>query len=286
MLKPSWKPRGAGAWSLVATLALSACAAPPQVAHRATPNSDPSWVAETPRPLPDADAAVAWALRLQSTADSEGPVPWWRPDPERVQAARQAWVRAVAAREAVSIWQTHLEASQVSLELARRSQAAGHLSAFELARVQAQTLDVREQHLKASLQATQAELNLGLVLGGPTAGSPWLLPDRLPPLPDEADLARWWQRVGPGAPARVRSAAAELQTASALARLAADERLPLARQRLDEAVLRYNGMLISVFDLLAIRQELAQAEWQALEARRDLALAQDELMALLAGGRP
>ena len=54
----------------------------------------------------------------------------------------------------------------------------------------------------------------------------------------------------------------------------------------DEMVLRYNGMLSSVFDLLADAKLKAQAANAEVEARRDFWLADADLQTLLAGVAP
>lgn len=71
-----------------------------------------------------------------------------------------------------------------------------------------------------------------------------------------------------------------------LARLHHNEVQPLHEFINDEMVLRYNGMLSSVFDLLADAKLKAQAANAAVEARRDFWLADTDLHTLLAGVAP
>jgi outer membrane protein TolC len=59
--------------------------------------------------------------------------------------------------------------------------------------------------------------------------------------------------------------------------------LPLRNFVNDEMVLRYNGMLTSLFDVLADSQAATMAANAALEAQRDFWLAHIDLSALLAG---
>lgn len=61
------------------------------------------------------------------------------------------------------------------------------------------------------------------------------------------------------------------------------EVLPLSRFINDETLLRYNGMLASVFELLAEARAQAQAASSAVEARRDFWLADIDLRTVLAG---
>lgn len=71
-----------------------------------------------------------------------------------------------------------------------------------------------------------------------------------------------------------------------LARLHQNEVQPLRAFINDEMVLRYNGMLSSVFDLLADTKLKAQATNAEVEARRDFWLADTDLQTLLAGVAP
>ncbi|GAD24799.1 TolC family protein [Acidovorax sp. MR-S7] len=76
------------------------------------------------------------------------------------------------------------------------------------------------------------------------------------------------------------------RTAWDLARQQQAEVLPLARFMQDEAVLRYNGMFISVWDLLAEARNTAQAVATATEAQRDFWLADTDLQLALTGTSP
>jgi len=83
----------------------------------------------------------------------------------------------------------------------------------------------------------------------------------------------------------VREAYGAYRTAWELARHHRDERVPLARRISEENLLRYNGMLIGVFELLADARAQIAAVNAAIEAERDHWLAQADLdMALI--GRP
>ncbi len=71
-----------------------------------------------------------------------------------------------------------------------------------------------------------------------------------------------------------------------LARFQQTEVQPLHEFINEEMVLRYNGMLSSVFDLLGDVKLKAQASNAAIEARRDFWLADTDLQTLLAGVAP
>lgn len=85
--------------------------------------------------------------------------------------------------------------------------------------------------------------------------------------------------------AQARSAWRERQDAYALARQYRDELLPLRQRIAEENLLRYNGMLISVFTLLADAREQASAVKAAIDAQRDFWIA-DAGLQLALGGRP
>jgi hypothetical protein len=90
-----------------------------------------------------------------------------------------------------------------------------------------------------------------------------------------------------GAAIQVRSQAREAafayRTAFDMAQHLQTEVLPLRNFVNDEMVLRYNGMLTSLFDVLTDSQAATLAANAALEAQRDFWLAHIDLSALLAG---
>ncbi len=71
-----------------------------------------------------------------------------------------------------------------------------------------------------------------------------------------------------------------------LARHYQKEIVPLQKFISDEMVLRYNGMLSSVFDVLADAQAQVMATNSAIEAQRDFWLTDADLQTLLAGAAP
>jgi outer membrane protein TolC len=73
------------------------------------------------------------------------------------------------------------------------------------------------------------------------------------------------------------------RTAYDIARHYRDEVVPLARTITDEMLLKYNGMLVGVFDLLADARAQVHAVIAAIEAQRDFELAQAALDAALVG---
>jgi outer membrane protein TolC len=85
------------------------------------------------------------------------------------------------------------------------------------------------------------------------------------------------------AQSEVRVAYAAQQHAYTLARQYRDEVVPLRKRISDEYLLRYNGMLMSVFDLLADAREQADAVNAAIDASRDYWIADSDLQLALGG---
>ncbi|MDZ7920903.1 TolC family protein [Rhodoferax sp.] len=109
-------------------------------------------------------------------------------------------------------------------------------------------------------------------------------------VPDSADAL--WDAMGDAA--RVRAQAVQLRSQARMAyhqyRSSWDiathlqaEVLPVRQFIHDELVLRYNGMLTSLFDVLADSQALTMAKSAHVAAQRDFWLAHANLQALLAG---
>lgn len=113
---------------------------------------------------------------------------------------------------------------------------------------------------------------------------------RASPRPASADAL--WDAMGDAASVRAlavktrseaRQAYHQYRTTYDLARHFQDEVVPLRQFINDELVLRYNGMLTSVFELLADTRTKALSASSAIEAQRDFWLADADLQTLLAG---
>ncbi|AIY40769.1 Copper tolerance protein [Collimonas arenae] len=85
------------------------------------------------------------------------------------------------------------------------------------------------------------------------------------------------------AQSQVRVSYANYQTAYDLARHYRDQVLPLRKRVSDEYLLRYNGMLSSVFELLADSREQANAVNAAIDASRDFWMAESAMQLALGG---
>ena len=88
------------------------------------------------------------------------------------------------------------------------------------------------------------------------------------------------------AQSEVRESYAAYRSAYDVARHYRDEVVPLRKSISEENLLRYNGMLVSVFDLLADAREQVRAVASAVQAARDFWLAETDLQAALTGRSP
>lgn len=82
---------------------------------------------------------------------------------------------------------------------------------------------------------------------------------------------------------QVRESYAAYRTSYDIARHYRDEIVPLKKRISDEQLLRYNGMLISVFELLADAREQVTSVNAAIEAQRDFWMADSALHAAMTG---
>jgi outer membrane protein TolC len=105
----------------------------------------------------------------------------------------------------------------------------------------------------------------------------------------EATYMRSFHRtaqVAVDARSQVRESHAAYRTAYDLARHYRDEIVPLHKRISEESLLRYNGMLISVFELLADARDQVAAVRAAIEASRDFWIAEANLQTALTTGTP
>jgi outer membrane protein TolC len=102
----------------------------------------------------------------------------------------------------------------------------------------------------------------------------------------EATYMQAVQRAAAGAidaRSQVRESYAAYRSAFDVARHHRDEVVPLKKRISDEQLLRYNGMLISVFELLADAREQVASVNAAIEAQRDFWIADSALQAAMSG---
>ena len=84
----------------------------------------------------------------------------------------------------------------------------------------------------------------------------------------------------------VRESYGAYRTQFDLARHYRDEIVPLRKRISEEVLLRYNGMLMSVFELLADSREQVSAVNTYIETLRDFWLAESDLQMALTGRSP
>jgi outer membrane protein TolC len=218
----------------------------------------------------------------------------------QAEATREALVRALGldAEQAAAL---HLPDRLPELPKAPREAAAVSQAAV------AQRIDIALA--RADLEATAREqgatrvtslvnaLHLGVARNSET-GEPTQKGFELEvmlPLFDFGDAARTRAQAATAAAAnravaatvrassQLRDAYGSYRSAWELARHYRDEVVPLRKAISDENLLRYNGMLIGVFELLADAREQVGSVMQAIDAERDFWLADAALQATLIG---
>lgn len=105
---------------------------------------------------------------------------------DQVTRVRQAWVRAVAAQQALHYARQVVASAEAAAELARRMQGVGNFSRLQRAREQAFYADAATRLALAQHQATASREELVRELGLNEAQAQALkLPERLPDLPSQ-----------------------------------------------------------------------------------------------------
>jgi outer membrane protein TolC len=216
---------------------------------------------------------------------------------------RKAWFVAVAAQQSAKYMEDVQLAAEASAELARRMAETGNWPFLARAREQAFYADTTAQLARARLVHTAARERLTRLMGlwGEDIG--YVLPERLPELPAEAreggelEAQALRQRLDMQAVNRtadsairarseVRESYAAYRTAFDIARHYRDEIVPLRKRISEEMLLRYNGMLSSVFELLADSRDAVASVNAYLEAQRDFWIAETDLQMALTTGSP
>ncbi len=154
---------------------------------------------------------ITWPQRhaLARQQQAQVRVQWSATVVEQVSAVRQAWVRAVAAEQALGYARQVQQAASASAELARRMQATGNFSRLQRARQHAFYADATARLATAQHAATATREELVRRLGLEDAQARRLrLPQRLPDVPAQ-----------PMEPAQIVSAAREQRLDWQLARL-------------------------------------------------------------------
>lgn len=211
---------------------------------------------------------------------------------------RKAWLVAVAARQTLRSLEDAVTAAEAAAELGRRMVSVGTWSRYQQAQVALAESSARMELKRARLAANQAEQALLKTMLLDTVHDRVALPDRLPDLSGAAMTRAEWQRRVAGIQGQL--PAAEARRVAVNARqafevyLAAqdayrDYREDVLKQREligEETLLRYNGMLESVWGLLADVGVRSQAVVATIAAQRDALLAETDLQWVLQGGQP
>lgn len=214
--------------------------------------------------------------------------------------ARTAWLQAVAARQVLQHRRSALTAADAANELGLRMVSTGNWSRLQHTEVQLARSDALMKLTRAEYAAARAEFALleALQLDGVHTGVG--VPDRLPAM-DEMPTQiltedEFTQRLAalhaysPGAERRRSAAAAPLAFAAyrathAIALASADE-AAVRGVIAEETVLHYNGMLKSVWDVLATARSQSEAAISQIGAQRDFLVAEIDLLWVLQGGMP
>ena len=292
---------------------------------------------------------------------------------DQVTGVRQAWVRAVAAQQALQYAKQVYDSAEAGAELARRMQGVGNLNRITRAREQAFYADAATRLSETQHQVTARREELVRLLGLDESQAQALkLPERLPDLPKQAldpqavgalatqarldirmaqtaldaaakaqglnmvtsftdieltgrrnttfdnaagtrSTARGWdiavrlpvfdwggiqrdamnartlaaanqlEAAARAAGSSLRESYSAYRTAYDVARHYRDEVVPVRKVIAEENQLRYNGMLISVFELLADARDQVGAVTAALDAQRQFWLADAALQASVIG---
>lgn len=220
----------------------------------------------------EAQGALAGGLTSNNTvpvsfeAMAQAPVP-----------IRSAWFKAVAAQEMAAYVKLAYASSLASAELAKRMYSVGNFTRLQYAGQQAVAAESAILLLSSVQDADHERAALIRILGLNEAQALKLaVPARLPDLPAsltaESELRRVVrlkeaQQYADEAPSALRSSYTAYRSAYDLSRHYRDEVLPLRKIIVEETTLRYNGMLVGVFELLAEHREQTKVVIAAITAQ-------------------
>lgn len=218
---------------------------------------------------------------------------------ELAHDSRKMLLTAMAIEQSLPYRQQALQTAEAAAELGARMARAGNWSKLQDARQQLLKVGAMQQWQRSQYEAGQSRATVLKSL------QQWLrheaqtvkLPQQMPPLPpavlSEQDFRKRIEQVAPmlSASEQIKLRAnAELaysayQTAHQLAS-SQQEMLDLRQLTYDETVLRYNGMLLNTWDLLAESRALAEARIDAIGTVRDFWLAEADLQLMMLGQVP
>lgn len=184
-----------------------------------------------------------------------------------------AYYRSIAAAQQLFRLEDIDDAAGIAAELMQRMAERGNVAQREALQERLLFLEANDQLLRAKIHAREERDHFIQQLGLPASDSRLQLPPSLPELPAHA------LTLDPqaGASPEIRAAFAAYQTAYTLARHHHDQVLPLRQRVLEETLLRYNGMLASVFELLTEARAHAAAVNNATVTLRDFWIADNRV---------
>lgn len=211
--------------------------------------------------------------------------------------ARHVWLQALAARQTLAPHRAMVIAADAASELGQRMVNVGNWSALQHARVRLVQSSAQMNLARAQYAAAQAQARLIKTLGLTGKVATVALPQALPELPPEFVPLETWQQKALAVQAHLPEAEVRRNQANFTLALAAYQashalatgtRDALKTQEFisEETVLRYNGMLSSVWDVLDAARNQAQAAVDAIGAQRDFWIAEADLQWVLQGGAP
>lgn len=180
--------------------------------------------------------------------------------PERIDDMADIEARAVAARYDIRVASADLDALSQSLDLSRATRFVNVLEAGYLSRTE--RASVPQKGFEVAFEVPIFDLGDARV-----SRAEQTYMQAVNRLAQRAVDAR----------SEARTAYIAYRTAYDIARHYRDEVVPLRKRISEELLLRYNGMLVSVFELLADAREQIATVVQAIEASRDFRLAETDL---------
>ncbi len=190
---------------------------------------------------------------------------------------RLAWFKAVAAQEVATYAKQVSAASQAATELAQRMYSVGNYTRLQYANEQAVYAEAAILLLNSTQDAWREREVLIRTLGlNERQTLQLVLPNKLPELPKavmpETVLASVIRVAATAlytneAPSELREAYFNYRTAYDLAKHYQSEILPLRKVIAEETSLRYNGMFMSVFELLADHREQSKTMMAGIAAQ-------------------
>lgn len=264
----------------IAVLLLGACTAPAQ--QLSSKDSEPLTL------------ATAVNLALANNPKLQGQLGWINKPQDVIELTaqvRKAWIMATASEQVAQYMRQVQQTTHASQELAQRMVKVGNWSELKQAQEKIHLLEAQAQLIRASQAAAHDKEKLAKLMGLDGITTSFSLPEQLPDLPaqamtlQDAQAKAAYERlnVQNAVGVEARQTFIAYETSYKLAKQYRDELVPLRKRMNEEMVLRYNGMLVSVWDLLADTREQIQSMSHAIEAQRDFWLADADLQMALTG---